>query len=776
MLDSSRDGPAAPLGAASSERMERWFFSSRRHVPRRAARDDARRLPALVVANVQPQSVVPYLAAARRLDLPVAAYVASWDHTVGKGVISPYCDRYVVQNEVMEDDLRRYHGIDPSRVVVTGWPQTDVFQRSAPALGVRRAPALLRARSRHARSCSSWATRRRTRPTRAASSSGSSRGGSDGPRDRFQLLFRPHPRDSGVAGALRVRAWRGRRPPCRSRASRISRSSPCCSSTPTRVVANAGTILLDALVERPSGRLRPLRRGRACRRVVGGEERRRQALRGARRLRRVLSRGELRRGGRGPRARARRARRARGRATARRARRRRGGRRARRGAGRRRDRGGRWDRRSKGLSPVRNGLTRAWHRLEAFSERPAADVGAPRDRARRVRARVARVSARGRTRPRDVRPRVVRASCADEVVLPQALLMRAPVTGVVAEALLSAGPARRRARDGRAVRALGAVLVAGGAEGRGRRPASHSRRSCSRTRATSSCSTVSRATRCTRRRSRSPHSSPRGSSSRARPGRAAAVGLALALLVLIRPVSQILVVLVPLLLLGRGAWRPRIGDARGARRRGSGSAAPLGGSQRGARRRLHGGPRCGSRPPALPRVRRRPDRLARERRGVPRARARRAGRSSPARAVSLVRHRSRHVLHGRQRAHARGPHRALRPHVGLGRRLRAPRTRRARGGPRASGRLRSRRGTRLLASALVAGLPPRRDDGTQPRVDSSAAVDAAPGADRGPADPVGERARGSSRRPTVASARCGRRRPSTRSSPTTPPTPPTSIA
>ena len=43
------------------------------------------------------------------------------------------------------------------------------------------------------------------------------------------------------------------------------------------------------------------------------------------------------------------------------------------------------------------------------------------------------------------------------------------------------------------------------------------------------------------------------------PGRAAAVGLALALLVLVRPVSQILIVLAPLLLLGRGAWRPRLG-------------------------------------------------------------------------------------------------------------------------------------------------------------------------------------------------------------------------
>jgi hypothetical protein len=43
------------------------------------------------------------------------------------------------------------------------------------------------------------------------------------------------------------------------------------------------------------------------------------------------------------------------------------------------------------------------------------------------------------------------------------------------------------------------------------------------------------------------------------PGRAAAVGLALGLLVLVRPVSQILIVLAPLLLLGRDAWRPRLG-------------------------------------------------------------------------------------------------------------------------------------------------------------------------------------------------------------------------
>ena len=76
---------------------------------------------------------MPYLAAARRLGVPVAGYVASWDHTVGKGVVSPHLDLYVVQNEIMRTDLVRYHGIDPARIAVTGWPQTDVYHRRRPS-------------------------------------------------------------------------------------------------------------------------------------------------------------------------------------------------------------------------------------------------------------------------------------------------------------------------------------------------------------------------------------------------------------------------------------------------------------------------------------------------------------------------------------------------------------------------------------------------------------------------------------------------------------------
>jgi hypothetical protein len=250
MLDSSRGG-RLPTWAPLERAMERWLFSSRRHVPARLLRAMKAGCASLVVANVQPLSVVPYLASARRLGLPVVAYVASWDHTVGKGVISPHCARYVVQNAVMEDDLRRYHQIDPTRAVVTGWPQTDVFARERPradydallrrygldparplVLVMGNTPTNAPYEGRFVERLVGW--------------------WQEGPRERFQLLFRPHPRDR--EWAERFRAGRG--------VPGIHLQEPSFTdldelATLLRhadaVVANAGTILLDALVnDRPS--------------------------------------------------------------------------------------------------------------------------------------------------------------------------------------------------------------------------------------------------------------------------------------------------------------------------------------------------------------------------------------------------------------------------------------------------------------------------------------------------------------------------------------------
>ena len=249
MLDSDRDGPL-PHWRALERAMQRWHFSAHRHVPRRLLETMERECSALVLSNVQPHAAVPFLVAARRLGLPVVAHVASWDHTVGKGVISPYCDLYIVQNQVMEDDLRRYHDIGPERVRVTGWPQTDIFRRSRPradyeallrrygldpgrplVLYMGNTPTNAPYEDRFVERLLSW--------------------WEESARERFQLLFRPHPRD---------REWSDRFGEAAGRPG-VYVQEPSYTDLEEltvllqhgdAVVANAGTILLDALVnERP---------------------------------------------------------------------------------------------------------------------------------------------------------------------------------------------------------------------------------------------------------------------------------------------------------------------------------------------------------------------------------------------------------------------------------------------------------------------------------------------------------------------------------------------
>lgn len=250
MLDTTRDS-RLPHRPSVDRAMERWFFSPRRHVPWRLLEAMRRDCSGLVLSNVQPLSAVPFLTAARRLELPVVAHVASWDHTVGKGVISPHCDLYVVQNSVMEDDLRRYHGIEPERVRVTGWPQTDLFHRPRPraeydallrrygldpgrplVLVAGNTPSNAPYEGRFVERLVEW--------------------WQQGARDPLQLLFRPHPRDG---------RWRERFAAAEGHDGIVVQAASYSDidelATLLRhvdvVVCNAGTILLDALVgDRPA--------------------------------------------------------------------------------------------------------------------------------------------------------------------------------------------------------------------------------------------------------------------------------------------------------------------------------------------------------------------------------------------------------------------------------------------------------------------------------------------------------------------------------------------
>ena len=250
MLDSDRDS-TLPRWSGVERAMAGWHFGRRRYVPHELYRCMQEECSALVVSNVQPHAVVPFLVGARRLGLPIVGHVASWDHTVGKGVIASFCDAYVVQNDAMRDDLVRYHEIPAERIVVTGWPQTDVYARRRPreeydvllrSFGLDPARPLVVAMG-NTPANTPYEDRFVERMVEWWAASG---------EDRPSLLFRPHPRD---------REWRERfRAALATDGIAVQEASYTdfeelatllqhCSC----VVTNAGTILLDALVnDRPS--------------------------------------------------------------------------------------------------------------------------------------------------------------------------------------------------------------------------------------------------------------------------------------------------------------------------------------------------------------------------------------------------------------------------------------------------------------------------------------------------------------------------------------------
>ena len=250
-LDSSLRG-RLPESETLDRLVTRWLFSRHRYTPKALVARMRDTCSGVVVANVQSLQAVPYLNAARRLGVPTVGYVASWDHTVGKGIVSPHVDRYVVQNGVMRDDLVRHHGIAAGRVVVTGWPQSDVFAQRRPraafqalleGLGL---DALRRVVLVAGNTPTNTPYEGRFVERLVAWSS------SLPPDERPQLLFRPHPRD---------REWRDRFASALT-AEDVAVQEPSYTDLELLatllqhvdcVVCNAGTILLDALAnDRPA--------------------------------------------------------------------------------------------------------------------------------------------------------------------------------------------------------------------------------------------------------------------------------------------------------------------------------------------------------------------------------------------------------------------------------------------------------------------------------------------------------------------------------------------
>jgi CDP-glycerol glycerophosphotransferase (TagB/SpsB family) len=241
-----------PQSPALDRALTKWHYGRLRYVPPTLLERLRHERPAVALANTQMHSVVPFVVAARRAAVPVVGHIASWDHTVGKGIVPPGLERYIVQNDVMRDDLVRYHGVEERRIVATGWPQTDVFHRRRPRAEFERlvrelgldpsrpivlvmgnSPVNAPYEKNFVDRLVSWWEE-------------------SGAAARFSLLFRPHPRD---------REWRERfaTPHLREGA---AVQEPSFTDLDTLavllqhgdvVVSNAGTILLDALVnDRPA--------------------------------------------------------------------------------------------------------------------------------------------------------------------------------------------------------------------------------------------------------------------------------------------------------------------------------------------------------------------------------------------------------------------------------------------------------------------------------------------------------------------------------------------
>jgi hypothetical protein len=250
-LDPKRAGPL-PKSAVLDRALTRWHYGRLRHVPAQLLAALRRERPEIALANTQMQSIVPFVVAARRAGLPVVGHIASWDHTVGKGIVPPDLRRYIVQNGVMRGDLVRYHGVDAERIVVTGWPQTDVFHRKRPradyedvlrGLGLDSARPVVLVMGNS--------------PTNAPYEKNFVERlvawwESSGAASRFSLLFRPHPRDREWRERFAAALFREGAAVQEPSFTDLERLAVLLEHGDV-VVSNAGTILLDALVnDRPA--------------------------------------------------------------------------------------------------------------------------------------------------------------------------------------------------------------------------------------------------------------------------------------------------------------------------------------------------------------------------------------------------------------------------------------------------------------------------------------------------------------------------------------------
>ena len=227
--------------------MYRWYHDPERGVRRELEEYIRTNASAVVVSNTQHRYVAEVRRICRRHNIPIVGYIASWDHTVGKGCVNPWLDLYIVQNPIMKQELIDLHHIDASRIRTTGWPQTDIFFRRRPAHDYSHLlesyglepdkPAVLFTGNTVTNAPYEGAFN--SRVVEWWKSSGADKD--------FSIIFRPHPKDSEwkvrYRDALDVPGIHVQEPSYQD-----IETLALLLQHAGAVVTNAGTILLDSLV------------------------------------------------------------------------------------------------------------------------------------------------------------------------------------------------------------------------------------------------------------------------------------------------------------------------------------------------------------------------------------------------------------------------------------------------------------------------------------------------------------------------------------------------
>lgn len=117
-----------PAGEARLVRAHDALADRRPEVEAARSRLASLRPDVVLCAHQRPLAVLPVILAARRLGIPTATFVFSWDNLTTKGRVAAPFDHYLVWSAHMADEMARYYpDVPAARVHVVGTPQFDPY-------------------------------------------------------------------------------------------------------------------------------------------------------------------------------------------------------------------------------------------------------------------------------------------------------------------------------------------------------------------------------------------------------------------------------------------------------------------------------------------------------------------------------------------------------------------------------------------------------------------------------------------------------------------------